>query len=224
MSVSRIGSLAAAVVLAVFLVTLSKGISLADGKGTFASKGCGGCHQTEGPATEKTFEDKLKQKGVELWYAGSKFKKAWLVEWLEKPVIIRLMAYNSVSEKNTIQHPALSKAEAQEVGDYLMTLTAKEVVPGSVEEKGGAKAKNLFIKQYGCIACHILPDKAGKKKTGGVTGPDLSEADKRLNGDWVYAYLKDIKLFKPVRRMPNFAGIIPDEDMKALAGFVTGPR
>lgn len=217
------GSLAAAV-LAVFLITFSKGISLADGKGIFADKNCGGCHQASGRVTVKTLEDNLKQNGPELWYSGNKFKKAWLVEWLEAPVPIRPIKFNSVTEKNTDKHPALSNAEAKEVADYLMTLKAKEVKAGVVEEKATALGKNMFVKKYGCVGCHVLPDKAGAPKFGGLSGPDLSQAGKRLKGDWVYAYLKYPAAFQPIRRMPIFAGIIPEDEMKVIAGFITGEK
>ncbi|OGP22988.1 MAG: hypothetical protein A2067_01670, partial [Deltaproteobacteria bacterium GWB2_42_7] len=203
-------------------IALSWGVSLADGKGIFASKNCGSCHQIQGPAAEKTFDDQLKKKGPELWYSGSKFKKEWLEEWLEKPTTIRPLKYNSVTDKNTDKHPALSKKEADEVAEYLMTLTAKEVAKGTAEEKVTPQGKNLFIKRYSCVGCHSI--KAGAQKVGGVSGPDLSEAGKRLTADWVYAYLKEPKVFKPVKRMPVFVDIINDNEMKTLAGFVAAQK
>ncbi len=45
-------------------------------------------------------------------------------------------------------------------------------------------------------------------------------AGKRLNPDWIYAYLKDTKAFKPVRMMPVFAGVLREKDMKAVAAYV----
>lgn len=222
MNVSRTGSLAVAVVLAAFLITFSEGVSLADGKGIFVSKNCGSCHQTEGPAAEKTFDDQLKKKGPELWYSGNKFKKGWLVEWLEKPTAIRPLKYNSITEKNTEKHVTLSKKEAEGVAEYLIKLTAKEMPAGAVTEAVNPQGKNLFIKKYGCVGCHSI--KAGAKKVGGVSGPDLSEAGKRLKGDWVYAYLKEPTVFRPVKRMPVFVGIINDNEMRSLAGFVAGQK
>jgi mono/diheme cytochrome c family protein len=209
-------------VLTAFMVGVSWNISYADGKGVFASKNCGGCHQIQGPANEKTFEDQLKKKGPELWYSGSKFKKEWLEGWLEKPTTIRPLKYNSITEKNTEKHVALSKKEADEVAEYLMTLTAKEAVAVGITEASTPVGKNLFQKKYGCVGCHSV--KAGARKVGGVSGPDLSEAGKRLKGDWVYAYLKEPTVFKPVKRMPVFVGIVNDNEMKSLAGFVAGQK
>ncbi|HAG52072.1 MAG: hypothetical protein A2X87_02555 [Deltaproteobacteria bacterium GWC2_42_51] len=222
MNASNIGRWMLVLPVTALFIALSWGVSLADGKGIFASKNCGSCHQIQGPAAEKTFDDQLKKKGPELWYSGSKFKKEWLEEWLEKPTTIRPLKYNSVTDKNTDKHPALSKKEADEVAEYLMTLTAKEVAKGTAEEKVTPQGKNLFIKRYSCVGCHSI--KAGAQKVGGVSGPDLSEAGKRLTADWVYAYLKEPKVFKPVKRMPVFVDIINDNEMKTLAGFVAAQK
>ena len=211
---------AAIVAIGLFYQTVYAGAS--GGQKIFDEKKCADCHQIQGPATEKTFDDQLKKKGPELWYSGSKFKKEWLVEWLEKPTAIRPLKYNSISEKNTEKHVALSKNEADEVAGYLMTLTAKEAAAAGVTEASTPAGKNLFQKKYGCVGCHSV--KAGAKKVGGVSGPDLSEAGKRLKGDWVYAYLKEPKVFKPVKRMPVFVGIINDNEMKTVAGFVAGQK
>jgi len=222
MNASKVGRWMLVLPVTALFIALSWGVSLADGKGIFASKNCGSCHQIQGPAAEKTFDDQLKKKGPELWYSGSKFKKEWLEEWLEKPATIRPLKYNSVTDKNTDKHPALSKKEADEVAEYLMTLTAKEVAKGTAEEKVTPQGKNLFIKRYSCVGCHSI--KAGAQKVGGVSGPDLSEAGKRLTADWVYAYLKEPKVFKPVKRMPVFVDIINDNEMKTLAGFVAAQK
>ena len=222
MNASKVGRWMLVLPVTALFIALSWGVSLADGKGIFASKNCGSCHQIQGPAAEKTFDDQLKKKGPELWYSGSKFKKEWLGEWLEKPATIRPLKYNSVTDKNTDKHPALSKKEADEVAEYLMTLTAKEVAKGTAEEKVTPQGKNLFIKRYSCVGCHSI--KAGAQKVGGVSGPDLSDAGKRLTADWVYAYLKEPKVFKPVKRMPVFVDIINDNEMKTLAGFVAAQK
>src|SRR3989344_7284895 len=118
MNVSKVGRWMLVLPVTALFIALSWGVSLADGKGIFASKNCGSCHQIEGPATEKTFEDQLKKKGPELWYSGSKFKKEWLVEWVEKPATIRLLKYNSLTEKHNEKYPALSKKEADEGAEY----------------------------------------------------------------------------------------------------------
>ncbi|MBI5286863.1 MAG: c-type cytochrome [Deltaproteobacteria bacterium] len=195
-------------------------VEAGDGKAIFDAKKCGDCHLTAGPNTDKTFADKLKRKGTDLWFAGSKYKKEWLVEWMKNPVTIRPMEYNSIEKKNPGNHPKLSAEESRDVADYLMALKSKDVAGGVIQEgMGGIQGKIVFEKKQGCFGCHQIK-KAGKV-TGGLTGPSLAEAGKRLNGDWIYAYLKDPKPLIPVKRMPIYAGILTDADMKAVAGYLT---
>ena len=93
------------VILVVFGMVMSVKIhhseaGSAEGKGIFASNKCGDCHLMTGPNTDKTFADKLKHKGPDLWFAGGKFKKDWLTGWLKDPKPIRPMEYNSIEKKN----------------------------------------------------------------------------------------------------------------------------
>lgn len=192
----------------------------AEGKNIFTSKKCGDCHLMTGPNTDKTFADKLKHKGPDLWFAGSKFKKDWLTEWLKEPKPIRPMEYNSIEKKNPGNHPKLSDKEAGDVAEYLMTLTSKDVVKGAVEDgKPSIQGKIVFEKKQGCYGCHAVA-KAGKT-FGGLSGPTFVDAGKRLQGDFIYAYLKNPKALIPVKRMPAYTGILNDNDMKNVAQYVT---
>jgi cytochrome c2 len=48
----------------------------------------------------------------------------------------------------------------------------------------------------------------------------LVDAGSRLNPDWIYAYLKTPDVFKPVKAMPTFVGLLREKDMKNVAAFV----
>ena len=74
---------------ALVMLTTASGQANAAGEEAFAANKCGECHQTQGPATEKTIADQLAKKGPELWYAGSKFQQPWLQNWLQDPKPIR---------------------------------------------------------------------------------------------------------------------------------------
>ena len=194
--------------------------SPAEGKSVFTSKNCGGCHLTTGPNTDKSFDDKLKRKGPDLWFAGSKFKKDWLAGWLKDPKPVRLMEYNSIEKKNPGNHPKLSDKDAHQVAEYLNTLKSKDVAEKVIEDgKPNIQGKIAFEKKQGCYGCHPVM-KAGKV-VGGLSGPSLVDAGKRLRGDWIYAYLKNPKALIPVKRMPTYEGILNDNDMKAVAQYIT---
>ncbi|HCV21419.1 MAG TPA: hypothetical protein DF863_08175 [Gammaproteobacteria bacterium] len=191
----------------------------AAGKEVFQGSDCQSCHYTQGPATEKSIDDQLAKKGPELWYAGSKFQGPWLQAWLQDPQPIRPMKFNSVMEPNPGGHPALSADQAGPVTDYLMSLTSDAVKAGTVKvKKKNLKGRLIFIKKMPCSGCHQFPTK--KKFSGGLSGPSLVGAGQRLNPDWVLAYLQQPKVFKPVKMMPVFVGLLSDKDMKNVAAHV----
>lgn len=210
-------------VITVFAATLffSAGASYAgvsEGKGIFNSKNCGDCHQTQGPAKEKTIEDQLAKKGPELWYSGSKFQKAFLDKWLKDPKPIRPMEFYSLTKKNSGNHPKLAGKEAEEVVAYLMSLTSVDVKAMGLKPKGSPQGRLLFDKKQGCYGCHSITK--GGAIAGGVTGPTLIGAGQRLNPDWIYAYFVNPKVFKPVKDMPVYVGIFTEAEMKMLAEYV----
>lgn len=191
----------------------------AAGKAVFDAKGCTACHYTEGPAREKTIDDQLAKKGPELWYAGSKFQKDWLAAWLSDPKPIRLLKFGSLTEDNPADHPALGGGEAASVTDFLMSLTSADVAAGKVKPKKNPKGRQIFTKKMPCSGCHQYTGRK-KKISGGRSGPSLVDAGLRLNPDWILAYLKTPKIFKPVKRMPVFAGLLSDKDMLNVARYV----
>ncbi|MFQ5695926.1 MAG: c-type cytochrome [Terriglobia bacterium] len=190
----------------------------APGEKLFADHGCNACHYTQGPAREKSIPDQLAKKGPELWYAGSKFQRPWLEQWLQSPSIIRPLRYNSLSEDNPGDHPKLAASDARTVTDFLMSLTSPDVKAGVIKPKRNPKGRLIFVKKMPCSGCHHFPSR--KKFKGGRSAPSLVGASKRLNPDWIYAYLKNTRKFKPFRMMPIFAGVLRDKDMKAVAAFV----
>ncbi len=213
--------LAIITVLGVFLLTASTAPGRADpaaGEEIFTSSNCTECHYTEGPAREQSIDDQLAKKGPELWYAGSKFQAAWLEQWLQDPRPIRALKYNSVTEENPADHPKLAGDAAAAVTEFLMTLISEAVEAGVIKPKKSAKGRLIFTKKMPCSGCHQFPTK--KKFSGGRSGPSLVGAGTRLNPDWIYAYLTQTKVFKPVRMMPVFAGILSDKDIAAVAAYV----
>ncbi|MCP4332436.1 MAG: c-type cytochrome [Gammaproteobacteria bacterium] len=202
---------------ALAMLTTAFGQANAAGEEAFAANKCAECHTTQGPAPEKTIADQLAKKGPELWYAGSKFQQPWLQNWLQDPKPIRPLKYNSLSEENPGDHPVLAAADAESITQYLMSLTSADVEAGVIKPKKNPKGKLIFVKKMPCSGCHQFP---GKKFKGGRSAPSLHGAGERLNPDWIYAYLKKTRVFKPVRMMPIFDGILRDKDMKSVAAYV----
>lgn len=200
------------------MTATAAGATPADGANVFKSRNCEGCHYTTGPAREKTIADQLAKKGPELWYAGSKFQSAWLQQWLQDPRVIRPLAYNSLTEKNPANHPVLAAADAASVTEFLMSLVSDAVEADLITPRNHPKGRLIFRKKMPCSGCHQFPDR--NKVSGGMTGPSLVGAGTRLDPDWIYAYLRKAELFKPVKDMPVFAGLLSDTDLKAVAAYI----
>jgi mono/diheme cytochrome c family protein len=82
--------------------------------------------------------------------------------------------------------------------------------------KQAERGKQLYMNKYGCNACHRVGE------TGGVVGPALDRAGFRLNGTWVFRWIKYPQSMKPETRMPNLG--ISDPDAKAIAHYLTTLR
>jgi cytochrome c2 len=87
-----------------------------------------------------------------------------------------------------------------------------------IKPKSHPKGKLIFKKKMPCAGCHQYVDR--KKILGGLSGPSLVGAAQRLNPDWIYAYLTQPKVFKPVRMMPVFAGLLSPKDMEFVSAYV----
>ncbi|MEN8129553.1 MAG: cytochrome c [Pseudomonadota bacterium] len=175
----------------------------ASGEDIFKSKECGACHSMTGSPAE-SFEEQQKKKGPDLWYAGSKYQEKWLENYLQKPENIRPLAFGSIKEKNELKHLALSAADAKAVTAYLASLKSTAVTKGAVKKANkGVRGKILFKKKQACYGCHRIPGKGGKE-SGGFSGPSFVGAGERLQGDWIYSFIKDPKPFIAAGRMPHY--------------------
>ena len=137
---------------------------------------------------------------------------------LSEPKPIRMMQYNSLVDRNPGDHPAVPASDATQMADFLMSLTSDVVKSGVIKAKVHPKGKLIFKKKMPCNGCHQYEDR--KKVLGGLSGPSLVGAGERLNPDWIHAYLTNPKVFKPIRMMPVFEGLLSPKDMEFVASFV----
>jgi mono/diheme cytochrome c family protein len=72
--------------------------------------------------------------------------------------------------------------------------------------------KRLYSNKYGCNGCHSIGAEGGK------VGPALDRAGFRLNGTWIYRWVKNPQAMKPETRMPALG--LSDADAKAVTMYV----
>lgn len=195
------------------------------------AQNCVSCHNVTGPAPS-TFKAMLELKAPDLFYAGSKFKKEWLVEWIQNPTSIRpsgVMFLNNIAVedgKDRIKTDAvetcpasLTPEDAMAVADYLMTLTDSTMKVGVIDPAAKfrkSKAVTLFTKRHACVGCHKA--EVRKREMGGVSGPDLRHAGRRLNPDWIYALIDDPQHWNPMTWMPR--SNLSKKDQVLLTQFI----
>lgn len=205
-----------------------------DGEAIVKSQ-CGSCHDIVGPAP-KTFEAVMKRKAPDLFYAGSKFNRPWLVKWVQNPTIIRpagmMFLNNLVNEdgRDKIKRdgvkpcPAKLKPDgAASVADYLMTLKDAKMKTGVIDSGkpfSQSRATIMFTKQYPCIGCHSI--RARGKETGGMSGPKLIGAGERLNPDWIYARIENPQYWDPKTWMPKVP--LSDKKREMLTLFIASMK
>lgn len=188
-------------------------IAGADDGAVLLNDQCSSCHNLSGPSPA-TLQDLWNRKGPDLFYAGIKYKAAWLEAWLQKPTRIRPagMFYadhvkpgadgDVIDEATLTTHPALSAPDAKGVTTALMGLkskseliTAGAYTPGTISLSSG---EMLFDKFKGCLACHEI-----EPGYGGLSGPEVYTAAQRLQEDWLASYLRDPQAWDPKVFMPN---------------------
>jgi mono/diheme cytochrome c family protein len=189
---------------------------------------CVSCHAIAKP--ESASRDRLwERKGPDLYYAGSKFNRPWLEKWLQNPVRIRPAGElytkhvkgsdkeDAVDEATLTPHVKLSKADAEAAAEALMALTG----PADLVNRGAFKGEKVsmsmggmfFGKLRGCGACHMA-----KPGTGGSSGAELYTASERLQGDYIYSYIKNPQKFDPHIWMPTLN--LAEPDLQRLTGYI----
>ncbi|HEY5599318.1 MAG TPA: c-type cytochrome [Candidatus Manganitrophaceae bacterium] len=159
-----------------------------------------------------------RQVAPNLGHEGSKLNRQWLYQFLKNPDRIRPVGFIPLT-KTKMPNFFFSDEEALALTEFLVTQKDGGVPPsGSMRfAQGGAgeveKGKRLFIDKYACDGCH----RTGQEE-GGVVGPDLSIAAKRLRPEWMFHWIKNPKAIRPDSPMPTFGA--SDEDIRALVAFI----
>ncbi|PIX55170.1 MAG: hypothetical protein CO188_09460 [Zetaproteobacteria bacterium CG_4_9_14_3_um_filter_54_145] len=203
---------------------------------------CAECHNLTGPAPQ-TIRDLWKRDAPDLFYAGNKFRREWLVSWLQKPERLRpagvnyLRTINSTPKKHQdtkkdakqfdvlwgavlkpLRHDILTGAEAEVVADALMQLKAnEEQVAGMMLDTSKTvtleQGEVLIDKVYGCQSCHQI-----EPGFGGYTGPELYTAGSRLQPEFMLSYIKRPRNWDPKIWMPN--GNVKPEDLQKIVNYL----
>lgn len=180
----------------------------------WVQQNCAGCHAFDRSAYESlAIESRPERNGPPLFYAGNKFRKEWLVTWLQSPARIRPVGdyppahietvdgQDRIDADSLLDHPTLDANRAEEVADYLMTLRARDdLIQAAGYELGNTPwrlAQMNFGKFNNCVACH-----RDEPDYGGVSGPELYTAWERLQPAFIASYIADPVAWDHLTLMP----------------------
>ncbi|MGM0631983.1 MAG: cytochrome C [Pseudomonadota bacterium] len=174
---------------------------------------CASCHQLKESGAPAGADSRLERIAPPLHYAGNKFRRDWLVAWLQQPERLRPAGYYPAveivsSEEGDIvdlstlpEHPELDGEQARRVADHLMGLTSRQALIDADDYEPGTVARRMGMMDFrrfkGCDACHQdAPD------SGGVSGPRLDDAWQRLQPAYMSSFIADPAAWDEATVMP----------------------
>lgn len=185
---------------------------------------CASCHQLSPGEPASGYS------APPLFYAGNKYRRQWLQDWLQSPYRIRpaggfyadhvitVEGVDSIAGASLKKHVAVDSATAAELSDWLMSLTpmddllaaSSDYNPGSVSPRMGAMD---FVKFKGCGGCH-----RDTPEYGGLSGPELYTAWQRMQPQFIVSFIKNPRAWNENSAMPNRA--LNDGQIHKLADYL----
>lgn len=199
----------------------------ADGDSLLKQK-CVSCHNLTGPAPT-TLAALWQRKGPDLFYAGNKYRQAWVEEWLQNPKRIRPagMFYmdhikpgkkrDMVDEATLTEHPKLSAEDAKDVAESLAKLKENSALIEAEKHDSamgaGPLGEMMFDKFFGCMACHQI-----EPGYGGLSGPEVYTAGRRLTPEFMLSYIRSPQAWDPKIWMPNKH--VPEMNLQKMVNYM----
>ena len=170
---------------------------------------CFSCHSINGRGGDMA---------PELTWEGSSVQRTWLVNFFKNPNTLRPALIRRMPKFN------MTDAEANVLADYIMTVYQTpafdrddaDAVRGSASDV--ERGRGLFYSKYGCQSCHIV-DPAKDK---GYIGPTLTQVGIRLNGAWIFHWLKNAQKLRPGSLEPVWN--MPDNDAHAITAYLMAQK
>ena len=157
---------------------------------------CSACHKFKGQA-----DSRFNLKAPDLMWGGSKFKRDWLINWLQgKEKSMYDKNYRWDLSTTPIPHPSVTEEQAVGATDYLEKYYKDlSVEPNAIDYSKFSEMEYNFgakiFRDFSCIGCHQVMEDG--KPTGGPQSANFFEANKRYNPDWIYRFNSNPPDFVP---------------------------
>lgn len=178
---------------------------------------CAGCHKFAGQP-----ETRFNLQAPDLMWAGSKYKRAWLIRWLtgkEEPLYPKGYRWDLV--EGPTKHMVVSEKDANAIADYFEThYEDPRVAAGAMDLSTFTAMEAEFGRQiyreHACIGCHLIRDNGNM--VGGPQSASLVEAGRRYNLDWLYRFGVNPQDFTP--HSGEFLADATELGLRYIIGYV----
>ncbi len=193
------------------------------GRQLITKMGCYGCHQIGYAA----FKD-LPRTGPSLLKVATKIEPGWAAKWIETPRDFRPTTWmphffyqeNVEGELNE----ARQRVEIEAIVDFLFGLSEEAEYPAA--PSGDAESGEELFFSLGCTGCHIRDAEATRDdffdSLYRLHGPNLTGLGSKVSGEWLFAWLKNPKQYRPDTAMPNLR--LTDSEAGDLVAFLLQSR
>jgi mono/diheme cytochrome c family protein len=178
---------------------------------------CVQCHRLDGQA-----ESRFKLRAPDLIWAGSKYRRAWLIRWLTgKEAPLYAKGYRWDLSEGPVRHPVVSEGDANAIADYFENHNKDPRVKiGAFDVSKVSKFEVSFggmaYKGHACLGCHTIEDNG--RLIGGPQSAALQNAGQRYNMDWLYRFGQNPQDF--IIHTGEFLADATDPQLRAVIGFL----
>lgn len=178
---------------------------------------CVQCHRLEGTA-----DSRFNLRAPDLIWAGSKYQRPWLIQWLTgKEAPLYAKGYRWDLSEGPMKHPAVTEAEANAIADYFEKHNIDpRVKVGAFDVSKISKFDVTFggmaYKAHACLGCHTIEENG--RLIGGPQSTALQNAGQRYNPDWLYRFGQNPQDF--IIHTGEFLADATEPQLRAVIGFL----
>jgi mono/diheme cytochrome c family protein len=178
---------------------------------------CVQCHRLEGQP-----DSRFNLKAPDLIWAGSKYKRPWLIRWLTgKEAPLYAKGYRWDLTEVPSKHPMVTEPEANAIADYFTEHNKDpRVKVGAFDHSKVTKFEATFggkaFKAHACLGCHVIEEDG--KLIGGPQSTSLVAAGQRYDQDWLFRFGQNPQDFTP--HSGEFLADATEPQLRAVIGFL----
>lgn len=178
---------------------------------------CIQCHRLEGKG-----DSRFNLKAPDLIWAGSKYRRPWLIGWLTgKEAPLYAKGYRWDLTEVPSKHPVVTESEANALADYFAEHNKDpRVKVGAFDLSKVTKFEADFgamaFKAHACFGCHTI-DEDGKI-IGGPQSTALHASGQRYDQDWLFRFGQNPQDFVP--HSGEFLADATEPQLRAVIGYL----